>query len=113
MAKFKANDRIRVVGSMNDYNYGTIEKVSAYPDGTEFYTIDFDFAGVANINATEGDRLWELVGSRPNPDYYSLSAGHSQVGQECKHEWAEYFGLTDSFTYCIKCDKKDTLRAKS
>lgn len=24
----------------------------------------------------------------------------------CQHEWVEYYGLKETFTYCKKCDKK-------
>lgn len=25
----------------------------------------------------------------------------------CQHQWKEYIGLNEKFSYCTKCDKKD------
>lgn len=29
-----------------------------------------------------------------------------ELGDSCSHEWKEYLGLNEQFTYCSKCDKK-------
>ncbi len=49
-------------------------------------------------------------------DFYELLAeyngllgegGKEPVNQEtCRHDWVEYVGLNEVFTYCKKCDAK-------
>lgn len=33
--------------------------------------------------------------------------GDRNILDGCEHNWVEYVGFTDRFTYCSKCDKKD------
>lgn len=100
MNKFKAQDRIKVAGVQNSYNYGTILDVLSYPDGTQKYHIDFDFAGKAYVLTEEGDALWEMVGP-----FLPQGVAATQSGT-CTHDWKEYFGMRESFEFCQKCDEK-------
>ncbi len=55
-------------------------------DSYEYYTQD----GYYNP-----DRSWD------NP------FGDSSKPKECEHEWKQYVGFTETYTYCKKCDKKE------
>ncbi len=47
-------------------------------------------------------------------DFYELLAEYNALTKEsakeptkaCYHEWTEYIGLNEVFTYCKKCDAK-------
>jgi hypothetical protein len=32
--------------------------------------------------------------------------GHVNSADKCQHDWTEYVGLKESFSYCKKCDEK-------
>jgi hypothetical protein len=56
---------------------------------------------VVTIDTAQGsdlDKLAENFGLKRLPS--------SQPESSCEHEWTEYVGLKECFTYCKKCDQK-------
>lgn len=50
--------------------------------------------------------------SNRNMEHYDivcfLEDGNQKINKnECRHEWKDYLGLSESFRYCTKCDKKE------
>ena len=41
-----------------------------------------------------------------NPVKYSKDKVENSVEQQCVHDWKEYVGIINRFTYCSKCDVK-------
>jgi len=118
-SKFKAGDKIRVVGSdRNAYVYAEIvEVVRDFGATSVYYTYrvqwyHHDDSPVYEYQSEEVDDLWELSDKCPVVlDYErpSLPGGIDSVISDegvCYHNWVSYQGLIESYDFCEKCDKK-------
>lgn len=74
---------------------------------TEFgEQLDWCKTSFANIEHVVKNRIaygYYLPGIK-NKDYATLKK-EAEL-KSCNHEWKQYLGLSESFQYCTKCDKK-------
>ena len=61
-------------------------------------------ARVFDTKLSYGIKIDNDVGSKINP---SLQGPSMQL-DTCIHSWKSYTGLTETYAYCTKCDKRDT-----
>lgn len=38
--------------------------------------------------------------------YFPMEDDKTVKIELCNHEWKEYIGFTDKFSYCVKCDER-------
>lgn len=114
--KFKVGDRFMVKPSESDLNAtGTITGIgfnSIYQSDEYKYVWDQEFGGTAGSCDIEvGDSMWEFtshVFTAPSDGHYHVSIGniYTKPKGECSHEYKMYNGFSESYEFCIKCDKR-------
>lgn len=55
-------------------------------------------------DTASGDQLDRIAWSVANQEFRTATG--TVRHEECKHKWKYYYGFTDSFEYCSKCDIK-------
>lgn len=117
MPKFSIGDYIRVESSdRSGYNYATILGIRTIGSDI-YYSVAWDLSAgkTWDYKASEVDHLWELYDIGKNlsfkldfEDECPVVDSYEKKKQlsTCDHEWTEYHGLTQSFTFCKKCDEK-------
>lgn len=118
--KFKPGDyfKVRTSGLTGQVIRIQTDKIAGHHLTNNYVVLWDHMSRSAAYDADEVDStdLWELISVTHNP---SLSFGninhvpiHITVDNakfdkvNCNHEWTEYVGFKDSFTYCKKCDQK-------
>lgn len=97
MMGFMVNHKYLVAGDQ----YGRPYRYIMAPNGIEVCLVDSLglFTGKSqyfeNADFDEWEKVWRKGIAVKEPETTS-----------CVHEWKEYVGFNDTFTYCVKCDQK-------
>jgi hypothetical protein len=126
--KFKAGDRFIVKASESDL--GATGKITgigfnSIRQSDEYrYVWDQQFGGSTGSCDTEvGDSMWDIIAADIHThtythvytipeDNYTISVGNivwnnpTSNSTNCSHEYKMYNGFTESYEFCIKCDKR-------
>jgi hypothetical protein len=98
VSKFKNGDRISIISSKRA---GTIIDVDYDHDSqeSEYRIIWDDMPGSSGLlyNSKYADQRWEFIGV--------ISTINGGI-ESCAHEWREYFGFNESYSFCRRCDAK-------
>lgn len=119
--KFKVGDTFIVKASESDL--GATGKIigigfnSIYQNSEYRYVWDQQFGGSEGSCDTEvGDSMWDIhtpyVYRTPEGAIYTMEPGkivwstHEPTTINCSHEYKMYNGFTESYEFCVKCDKR-------
>lgn len=93
--KFKTGDKFITNIENDSPKIGMILDVIYNPMNKDYeYLVKWDhFKEECVYSSKICDLMWELIPSEKNEF-------------KCEHNWKNYVGFTESFTYCIKCDEK-------
>lgn len=110
---FKVGDKVRFIEKVritrNDYESYIVSDVITIATEDQFITFDKD----KQINKYFHENLFELVENQNIPEI-ELKLSNVELfdilgymNESCSHEFVSYIGLTHTFNYCKKCDKKE------
>lgn len=76
-------------------------------DGAPVYEVtEICFTTIPGVMLTHGNYTFFVTSEMLSADFIEIFDKQNLIVYGCEHEWKDYVGFRESFTYCKKCDQR-------